>query len=51
MKKRVNVGKGLFLLAVFCMVFLGTCMRPEAGSRMRNLRIRKIRKSIMMLRH
>ena len=41
MKKRVNVGKGLFLLAVFCMVFLGTCMRPEAGSRMKKLKVGK----------
>lgn len=39
MKKKVNVGKGLFLLAVFCMVFLGTCMKPEAGSRMKKLKV------------
>lgn len=39
MKKRVNVGKGLFLLAVFCMVFLGTCMSSEAGSRMKKLKV------------
>lgn len=39
MKKKVNVGKGLFLLAVFCMVFLGTCMSSEAGSRMKKLKV------------
>lgn len=41
MKKKVKIGKGLFLLAVFCMVFLGTCMRPEAGSRMKKLKVGK----------
>ena len=39
MKKKVNVGKGLFLLAVFCIMFLGSCMRPEAASRMKKLKV------------
>ena len=39
MKKKVNVGKGLFLLAVFCIMFLGSCMKPEAASRMKKLKV------------
>lgn len=39
MKKKVNVGKGLFLLAVFCIMFLGSCMKPEATSRMKKLKV------------